>query len=230
MELIQQKINEHKNRLKNFINNLISTQNINDEILYNNEIKKEVELMATLLNSKLEKIRQINQMNYINVIFLSLWDNKKTSIVCSKLDTISVMIQKYRNKAKDQDINREFSFNGLELNPSLKVYESGIKESSLIHVLQTKGITSNYIPENGFELKFIKINKPLEQPIIIGIKPNDKFEKAILIYSNFICTDLSIVKRYKFYSNNIQLNPSLTLAQNGIINKSIIYVEININK
>ena len=43
MNNIQQEINIHKNKLMSFINNLINTQLISEEIFFNNEIKKESE-------------------------------------------------------------------------------------------------------------------------------------------------------------------------------------------
>ena len=61
MEYIQQEINIHKNNLKNYITNLISTENIDEEIFINNEIKKETEIIISLLNVKRKSLNN-NQM------------------------------------------------------------------------------------------------------------------------------------------------------------------------
>ena len=64
MDYILQQINEHKNKLKILINNLINTQNIYEEINFNNEIKKESEFIFSLLNIKQNQLNnQINQMH-----------------------------------------------------------------------------------------------------------------------------------------------------------------------
>ena len=52
MEPIQQELYNHKNKLLNLINNLINIQIIYQEILLNNEIKKECEFINSLLNIK----------------------------------------------------------------------------------------------------------------------------------------------------------------------------------
>ena len=52
MDFIQPEINKHKTQLKTLINNLINTENINEEIMYNNQIKMESEFIISLLNAK----------------------------------------------------------------------------------------------------------------------------------------------------------------------------------
>ena len=66
MEVNQQEIMLHKNKLFVLINNLINTQLINDEIYINNEIKKVSEFLNSLLNIKLSLLNQINQINNFN--------------------------------------------------------------------------------------------------------------------------------------------------------------------
>ena len=63
MEPIQQELNNHKNKLLNLINNLINTQIIFQEILLNNEIKKECEFINSLLNIKQNTLMQQNIQN-----------------------------------------------------------------------------------------------------------------------------------------------------------------------
>lgn len=68
--MIEQEIYQHKYNLKFLIDNLINTQNINEENMINNEIKKESEFITSLLNIKenslMNQMNQINQMNQMN--------------------------------------------------------------------------------------------------------------------------------------------------------------------
>ena len=66
MEIIQQEIDMHKNKMMNLINNLINTQLINEEIFINNEIKKESEFLFSLLNIKQDKQNSLNNQNNVN--------------------------------------------------------------------------------------------------------------------------------------------------------------------
>ena len=66
MEIIQQEINTHKNKMMNLINNLMNTQLINEEISINNEIKKESEFLFSLLTIKQDKQNTLNIQNNIN--------------------------------------------------------------------------------------------------------------------------------------------------------------------
>ena len=63
MNPIQQELNAHKNQLLTLINNLINTQMINQEIILNNEIKKECEFINSLLNIKQKSLMQNNIQN-----------------------------------------------------------------------------------------------------------------------------------------------------------------------
>ena len=64
MEYILLEINAHKTKLMNLINNLINTQLINEEIFINNEIKKESELLISLLNIKQKTLMNPNNINF----------------------------------------------------------------------------------------------------------------------------------------------------------------------
>ena len=66
MEFIQQEINIHKNKLLNLINNLINTQIVNNEIIINNDIKKETECLNSLLNIKQNILNNPINNNNIN--------------------------------------------------------------------------------------------------------------------------------------------------------------------
>ena len=62
-------INKHKMNICNLSNKLSNTFDINQEILINNEIKKETETIQSLLNIKQNLLSQNNNMNFINPMF-----------------------------------------------------------------------------------------------------------------------------------------------------------------
>ena len=62
-------IKKHKANIQNLSNKLINTVDINEEISVNNEIKKETELLLSLLNIKKNELLQNNNMNFPSLIF-----------------------------------------------------------------------------------------------------------------------------------------------------------------
>ncbi len=61
-------INKHKNNINNLSTKLLNIFNINEEISINNEIKKEVEILVSLLNIKMNSIMAQNQQMIQNQI------------------------------------------------------------------------------------------------------------------------------------------------------------------
>ena len=80
---------------------------------------------------------------YINVKFSC--SNGKSFLVCCKGDEkICEIIQKYRNKANDYDKNRNFLFNGRDLNNNnSSLIDNGINNGSLIKVIFQKEFNAN---------------------------------------------------------------------------------------
>ena len=165
MDYILQQINEHKNKLKILINNLINTQNIYEEINFNNEIKKESEFIFSLLNIKQNQLNsQVNQMNQginmnvnpfnfnanmmainqpnfepniITVIFKQEWTNHGIIVDCSPDEKISNIIQKYRMKSGDYDTRRVFLYNAKKLEPDKTALQEGLRHSITVIVTKT---------------------------------------------------------------------------------------------
>ena len=54
-------INKHKNNISNLSTRLLNTFDVNEEISINNEIKKETEILDSLLNIKMNSIKAQNQ-------------------------------------------------------------------------------------------------------------------------------------------------------------------------
>ena len=71
--ITEQEIQKHKNNINNLIFELNNTHNIDEEILINNEIKKENECLSSLLNIKKNELNQQNMMN--NNIIQNMMNN-----------------------------------------------------------------------------------------------------------------------------------------------------------
>ena len=168
MDYILQQINEHKNKLKILINNLINTQNIYEEINFNNEIKKESEFILSLLTIKQNQLNsQVNQMNQginmnfnpfnfnanmmainqpnfesniITVIFKQDWTMRLITVDCSLDEKISNIIEKYRKKSGDYDTRRVFLFNGKKLLSNMNASEAGFKHLMTVTVIWTQNL------------------------------------------------------------------------------------------
>ena len=64
MDYIIIEINNHKKNIENLSTKLNNIFNIDEEISINNEIKKEIEILSSLLNEKKNMISQNNNINY----------------------------------------------------------------------------------------------------------------------------------------------------------------------
>ena len=97
------------------------------------------------------------EYGFIIILFITN-QNRKVTIQVRAEEKVSEMIEKYRSKACDHDMHKEFIFNSKQLNPSLTVQEAGITNLSHIFVYSTQGIPGGggawYNKE--INIKFIK--------------------------------------------------------------------------
>ena len=131
MEYFQQEINIHKNNLKCFINELVITQSINNEIIIINEMKKEIESLISLLNAKQNALmNQIKINNNIKLNQLNLHPNPMNapSINMNQMQ-LQFMSNNFQNKnmVNTQIINVKFEKDSnitvLICNPDEKISE-----------------------------------------------------------------------------------------------------------
>ena len=179
-------INKHKININTFSNKLMNTFNINEEIAINNEIKKEVEILITLLNIKMNflsnqmlinnnmnfnmnnNINALNPMmanqdfininpfqqqqqiipqdirkeekmeNIINIQFErigEIGDNRIIIVYSKYSEKVYDLIQKYRVKANDWNLNEGFFYNDKKINPDLTLAEAGLCNNCIIKVV-----------------------------------------------------------------------------------------------
>ena len=199
--ITEEEIQNHKNKLKNLISNLINTHNIDEETSINNDIKNETEFLSSLFKIKKNELnKNMNNMN-INPIQQPMMDqqmvqqqmmaqqhmmqqqmmqqqmmaaqqaqaqqamqnilnnqiNNGISVVfrqanpnyfpkiepiriydCYPEQKVSSIIEKYRTKSGDYDVDRKFIFNAKNLSPYLSLAEAGILNNANIFVVKTK--------------------------------------------------------------------------------------------
>ena len=201
--MIQQELNEHKYKIKILIDNLINTQNINEEIMLNNEIKNETEFIISLLNIKRNLImNQMIQGNNMNFNQLNIGCNRigmnQPNIVSNNLNPF------IQNQAKMNIIfYRVWDLKGSNINiicsPQDKIsdliqiyrtrlndYEKRVFMFNATKIDQAKKISEIGIKDND---KILVI--PVEglkggdkESILVGILLNYRFEKDIEIVNN----------------------------------------------
>ena len=186
-------INKHKININTFSNKLMNTFNINEEIAINNEIKKEVEILITLLNIKMNFLsnqmlinnnmnfnmnNNINALNPMmanqdfininpfqqqqqiipqdirkeekmeNIIYIKFEvtdDNRIIVVHCKYSEKVYDLIQKYRVKANDWKLNKEFLYNAKKINPDLTLAEDGLYNNCSIRVITFGNLKAGFM-------------------------------------------------------------------------------------
>ena len=176
MDYTLNEINLHKNYISNLSNQLLNAFNIDEEISLNNEIKKETEILISLLNIKKNSMMNapfqnnninflnpmINQNNIMQNIFMQqqmmnqllniqklekkfdlqvIFKKNENVIVvaCNFNEKMQNVIERYRNKSNDRDMEEIFIYDAKKINPSKTVAETKLNNLSYIYV-SIKGI------------------------------------------------------------------------------------------
>ena len=109
---------------------------------YNKILQKQIEE-----NNSNKNIPQNNEGNIIdnninedilNITFIKT--RTKVPIQCKSDDLIAKVIEKYRSQNNDYTKEEKFIFNAKVLNKNLTVSESGLVDSSIIHVISTEAL------------------------------------------------------------------------------------------
>ena len=121
------------NEIKNSINNEINMMN-NNFIFMNNIIP------FPNMNQMINPNNSMNNPNMINVTFVNNKTNKKTNVNGFLHEKISDIINKYKRQSGDTEDLYFFFFNGMKLNISKTLEETGLCEGSSIYVINRKDI------------------------------------------------------------------------------------------
>ena len=120
----------------NMKNNMISNINMqipnigfqNQNMMMNNDIFGNMNMMMN------------NQNHKWNLFFKNNRNSKITCIYISPEKTIKEAINLYKIESDNNSENLKFIFNGKLLYPDLKIYKSGLEDSSLIIVVNIKEV------------------------------------------------------------------------------------------
>ena len=195
MENTLYEINKHKFNIVSLSNKLFSAININEEILINNELKKEVEFLSSLLNIKnnamMNQMIMNNNMNNFNPMMnqnFALNNNQLQQLMQQQLLQMQQMIQQ-------QQMEQEMLMN--------QQMENKHKEE--------------VVPENI--LVIFRTGNRKDEMVQCNI--NEKMSKVIERYRKK-ASDFS--KTIKFIYNAKAINPSITVAEAGICHNGNIFV------
>ena len=156
-----------------------------------------------------------NTTNTICVNFMNYIEGKQIPPIMIDATTdmkIYEIIQRYRNLTGDQEPYIDLIYNGKKLNQNLTLAEEGILDKSNIFVV--KRISDMNLIHVFF------MSEGNHMPIMIECTADMKVSKIIKRYRNK-AGDYD--KSIKFVFNAKQLNPSLTLAEAGILDNSNIF-------
>ena len=133
--------NNMNNNNNNFFNPMPNPM-INDQM--QQQMIQQQMMQQQMLQQQMMQQQMEMQNQYIRVIFRQNGENSKNippiTIQCKLGDSVSSMIEKYRNASGDKDPYKKFIFNAKNLNLSLDLNEVGIYNNSNIFVVSTRGI------------------------------------------------------------------------------------------
>ena len=192
-------INKHKFNIVSLSNKLFSAININEEIFINNELKKEVEFLSSLLNIKnnamMNQMIMNNNMNIFNPMMnqnFAFNNNQLQQLMQQQLLQMQQMMQQ-------QQMQQEMFMN--------QQMEDKHKEEEA--------------PENIVVIFHSNKGAPTTPPIQVQCNIKEKMSKVIERYRKK-ASDFS--KTIKFIYNSKAINPCITVAEAGIGNNANIFV------
>ena len=140
----RKELNQNNNMNNNNNNNFNPMPNpmFNDQI--QQQMLQQQMLQQQLMQQQIMQQQMEMQNQYIRVIFRQNGENSKNippiTIQCKLGDSVSSMIEKYRNASGDKDPYKKFIYNAKSLNQFLTLSSSKISDNSNIFVVSTRGI------------------------------------------------------------------------------------------
>ena len=221
----EEEIKKHKDKLNNLIYRLNNTHNIDEENSINNEIKKETEFLSSLFNIKRNELNQINNMNNIgnnnmninnnllnspfNQNGMNRFNNDMNNNILNNNQMQQQMMQQQammqQQMAQQQMMQQQAMMQQQMLQQQAMMQQQALEERLLqIEVIFNQGRNMENSPK-------IKVQCSLK----------DKVSSMIEKYRN-LSGDRNPNK--KFIYNARKLNESLSLAEAGITNNSVVFV------
>ena len=147
---LNQNNNMNNNNNNNFnpmpnpmFNDQIQQQMLQQQMLQQQLMQQQI-MQQQIMQQQIMQQQMEMQNQYIRVIFRQNGENSKNippiTIQCKLGDSVSSMIEKYRNASGDKDPYKKFIYNAKSLNQFLTLSSSKISDNSNIFVVSTRGI------------------------------------------------------------------------------------------
>ena len=150
MENTLYEINKHKLNIVSLSNKLFSTININEEIFINNELKKEVEFLSSLLNIKNNAMMNQMAMNNFNPMM-----NQNYAINNNNLQQLmQQQFMQMQQMMQQQQMQQE-----MLMNQQNKNIQKEKEISTIINVFFRKGKDKRYFVQCHFNEKIANVIK-----------------------------------------------------------------------
>ena len=149
MENTLYEINKHKLSIVSLSNKLFSTININEEIFINNELKKEVEFLSSLLNIKNNAMMNQMAMNNFNPMM-----NQNYAINNNLQQLMQQQLMQMQQMMQQQQMQQEMLMN--QQNENIQKEK---EISTIIDVFFSKGKDKRYFVQCYFNEKIANVIK-----------------------------------------------------------------------
>ena len=223
--IIEEEIQNHKNKLNNLITKLINTHNIDDETSINNEIKNETEFLSSLFKIKKNELNQINNnmnMNQMQQPMMEPQPMMQQQMMQQQMMQQQMMQQQMMQQQmmQQQIMQQQAQAQQAEMQRILNQPSSSIQMSSGV-LSQSQGV--------GFCIIFRKSGAvgQVSNPIMVQCMPDEKVSEVIEKYRNK-SGDRDPTKKFIFNAHPI--SQTLTVAEAGLTNNANIFVVTPLKK
>ena len=214
-QIIEEEIQNHKNKLNNLITKLINTHNIDNEASINNEIKNETEFLSSLFKIKKNELNQKNNNMNMNQMQQPMMEPQpmmqqqmmqqqmmqqqmmQQQMMQQQMMQQQMMAAQQQAQAQQAEMQRILD----QASPSVPSQSQGVGLSIIFRKSGAVGQESN--------------------PVMVQCMPDEKVSEVIEKYRNK-SGDRDPTKKFIF--NARSLYQTLTVAESGITHNANIFV------
>ena len=231
--IIEEEIQNHKNKLNNLITKLINTHNIDNETSINNEIKNETEFLSSLFKIKRNELNQKNNNININPMQQQMGQMGQMNPQMGQMNP-----QMMDNNGMDmqQQMMQQQMIQQQMMQQQMMQQQQMLQQQMM---QQQQMMAAQAAQAQQAEMKNI-LNKPIKTGMCVifrqsGLPDDSPKNEPIFIYGCYPDQKVSsIIEQYrsksgdysskKFIFNAKNLSPLLTVAEAGISNNANIFV------
>ena len=219
--IIEQEIQNHKDKLKDLISKLINTHNIDDETSINNEIKNETEFLSSLFKIKKNELNQINNnmnMNQMQQPMMEPQPMMQQQMMQQQMMQQQMMQQQMMQQ---QMMQQQMMAAQQQAQAQQAEMQRILDQASPSVPSQSQGV--------GFSIIFRKSGAVGQEsnPVMVQCMPDEKVSEIIEKYRRK-SGDRDPTKKFIF--NARPLYQTLTVAETGLSNNANIFVVTPLKK